>query len=172
MPDLVDGDLCRIQNQSGRFPKRWDKVGKIVEACGNHQYVVMVAGSGRLTLRNRKYLKKVSCSALPQVYDVPLSSKPAEEEDSFPTVNVKAPGFQDELCNPQVGHTPQADSPSNAMSEEIPFCDNTNEQAPAQDCYNKTVPETEHSSRSKRTRTTPKWHKDYIIGSCTGNKGK
>ena len=27
LPQLNIGDLCRIQNQTGRFPKKWDKTG-------------------------------------------------------------------------------------------------------------------------------------------------
>jgi hypothetical protein len=47
-----------IQNQSGRFPKKWDKSGEVVETKGNEQYAVKVAGSGRVTLRNRRFLRK------------------------------------------------------------------------------------------------------------------
>ena len=59
LPQLNISDLCRIQNQTGRFPKKWDKTGRIVQAGDNNQYVVKVEGSGRLTLCNRKYLRKV-----------------------------------------------------------------------------------------------------------------
>jgi len=27
------GDLCRIQNQAGRYPRRWDKLGTVVEVA-------------------------------------------------------------------------------------------------------------------------------------------
>ena len=47
-----------IQNQSGRFPKKWDKSGEVIEVKGNDQYAVKVAGSGRVTLRNRRFLRK------------------------------------------------------------------------------------------------------------------
>ena len=55
---LDAGDGVMIQNQSGRFPKKWDKSGIIIERKGNDQYVVKVDGSGRLTLRNRRFLRK------------------------------------------------------------------------------------------------------------------
>ena len=55
---LKPGDHVLIQNQSGRFPNKWDKSGTIVEARGNDQYAVKVAGSGRLTLRNRRFLRR------------------------------------------------------------------------------------------------------------------
>ena len=60
LPPLRHGDHVLIQNQSGRFPKKWDKSGVIVETKPNDQYVVKVAGTGRLTLRNRRFLRKYS----------------------------------------------------------------------------------------------------------------
>ncbi len=47
-----------IQNQVGRHPNKWDKSGVVVETKDNDQYVVKVAGSRRLTLRNRRFLRK------------------------------------------------------------------------------------------------------------------
>ena len=58
LPPLKVGDLVRIQNQVGNFPRRWDKTGRIVEVKQHDQYVVGVDGSGRVTLRNRKFLRK------------------------------------------------------------------------------------------------------------------
>ena len=55
---LHHGDHVMVQNQCGRFPKKWDKSGIVVETKTNDQYVVKVAGSGRLTLRNRRFLRK------------------------------------------------------------------------------------------------------------------
>ena len=54
---LRHGDHVLIQNQRGRYPKKWDTSGTIVETKPNDQYVVKVAGSGRLTLRNRRFLR-------------------------------------------------------------------------------------------------------------------
>ena len=59
LPPLNIGENCRIQNQHGQFPKKWDRTGKVVEVKDNDQYVVKVDGSGRLTLRNRRYLRKI-----------------------------------------------------------------------------------------------------------------
>ena len=55
---LWHGDHVFIQNQAGRFPKKWDRSGVIVETKENDQYVVKVAGTGRLALRNRRFLRK------------------------------------------------------------------------------------------------------------------
>lgn len=48
-----------IQNQFGPHPNKWDKRGKVIEAKDNDQYLVKVYGSGRLTTRNRRFLKPV-----------------------------------------------------------------------------------------------------------------
>ena len=47
-----------VQNQVGNKPRRWDKTGTIVECKDFDQYLVKMDGSGRLTLRNRKFLRK------------------------------------------------------------------------------------------------------------------
>ena len=59
LPDLDVGDMVQIQNQKGNDPRRWNKSGKIVEKLGFDQYLVKVDGGGRLTRRNRRFLKKI-----------------------------------------------------------------------------------------------------------------
>ena len=49
-------DTVQVQNH----PSRWDITGTIVEVRPFDQYVVKVHGSGRLTTRNRKFLRKVT----------------------------------------------------------------------------------------------------------------
>ena len=46
LPQLKVGDTVRIQNQTGNYLRRWDKTGRIVD------------GSGRATLRNRRFLRQ------------------------------------------------------------------------------------------------------------------
>ena len=58
LPALFVGDCVRIQNQTGPQPNKWDKTGSVVEVRQFDQYVVRVDGSGRMTLRNRKFLRK------------------------------------------------------------------------------------------------------------------
>ena len=58
-PLLAVHDTVQVQNQMGNHPSRWDITGTIVEVKEHDQYVVRVHGSGRLTTRNRKFLKKI-----------------------------------------------------------------------------------------------------------------
>ena len=57
--NLAVGDRVSIQNQYGSNPKRWDCTGVVMEVHDFDQYVVKVDGAGRLTVRNRKFLKKL-----------------------------------------------------------------------------------------------------------------
>ena len=55
---LKVGDHVYIQNLSGNNPLRWERTGIVMEVRDHHQYSVKVDGSGRITLRNRKHLRK------------------------------------------------------------------------------------------------------------------
>ena len=57
--ELKVGTRVQVQNQTGPRGKKWDRSGTIVEVKGNRQYVVRLDGSGRLSLRNRRFLKPV-----------------------------------------------------------------------------------------------------------------
>lgn len=59
LQELQVGDSVQIQNQDGKYPRRWTKTGRVVETHGNRQYQVRVDGSGRITLRNRRFLRKI-----------------------------------------------------------------------------------------------------------------
>ncbi len=77
LPPLKIGDYVRIQNQVGPHPNKWDKTGVVIEVRQYHQYVIRVDGSGRVTLRNRRFLRKYT----PVVERRPIISLP-----SIPTI--------------------------------------------------------------------------------------
>lgn len=56
---LVPGMVVMIQNQVGPRARKWDKSGVVVADMGHSQYKVRVDGSGRITLRNRSFLKRI-----------------------------------------------------------------------------------------------------------------
>ena len=60
LPALTPGTKVLIQNQygAGKISKKWDKSGMILENLGFNKYRVKVDGSGRVTERNRQFLKK------------------------------------------------------------------------------------------------------------------
>ena len=57
---LLVGDYVQVQNQVGCKPSKWDITGVVVEAGNHDQYTVKIHGSGRITLRNRRFLKKIT----------------------------------------------------------------------------------------------------------------
>ena len=62
--ELEIGQSVSVQNQVGNKPRRWDKTGVVVEkGAGPRQYLVRMDGSGRISLRNRRFLRKCSSFA-------------------------------------------------------------------------------------------------------------
>lgn len=96
---LQHGNHVMIQNQSGRFPKKWDKSGVIVEVRANDQYTVKVDGSGRLTLRNRRFLRKYDSHKLSPEWSgtYPQSGAAAGEARAYMPVQVDSPSRQPPL---------------------------------------------------------------------------
>merc|ERR1712081_42110 len=84
--DMVPiGQAVAVQNQKGRFPKKWDKTGVVVENMDHDKVLIKMDGSMRLTTRNRRFLKKIiSPQDLPdqsmmQVPPVPIMLDANEE---------------------------------------------------------------------------------------------
>ena len=85
LPPLAVGNRCYIQNQTGNFPKRWDRSGTVVETNDFDSYTLKVDGTGRVTRRNRKYLRQFqpaspnirTASPLSSIVDSKLMQKPS-----------------------------------------------------------------------------------------------
>ena len=122
---LQHGDHVMIQNQSGRFPKKWDKSGVIIEIGENDQYTVKVDGSGRLTLRNRRFLRKFDSHKLhPEWYGsaYPQSAASAGEQPIHEYVSTiprqrMSSGGQDAASQDEVPRRPPVCSPSTPRHE-------------------------------------------------------
>lgn len=123
---LQVGDSVFVQNQSGRFPKKWDRCGTVVESRGNDQYVVKISGSGRTTLRNRRFLRRFtphlkpvdSIPPLTEPHHVQLPPEPVQsttsqvmplpDEAQQPLCQVQQPveNFQNEEAYPTATEAP------------------------------------------------------------------
>ena len=101
---LYTGDRCFVQNQTGPSPKRWDRTGIVIEAHPHDQYTIKIDGSGRLTTRNRKFLR----------YFQPASMDMQPAPDSFPLV------INDETPNPGPNRLPDIIGNDNTQSIERP----------------------------------------------------
>ena len=92
-PLAVDHHIC-IQNNSGPHPNKWNKKGVIIEVHQFDQHVVRLDGSGRITIRNRKFLRRYIPIQAPQprrtIHDdfrqiTNLPAKPAASPTLWPT---------------------------------------------------------------------------------------
>ena len=176
LPPLEVGDGCRIQNQTGQFAKKWDRTGQVVQVAENDQYVVKVAGSGRLTLRNRKYLRKLEGQRTPQKPGSSLIEHRYDFEVKTPDSAREEPRQGD--CGPEdireeaviepdtsvegVGQQPTLDSHTLSTPVEEMVIPTTSLQIPDQEPGSRT-------RQSSRMRNAPRWHKDYEIGSQQNN---
>ena len=82
---LALGERVFIQNQQGTSPNKWDRSGIVVESSGHDQYRVKVDGSGRLTSRNRRFLRAYT----PATPSIELT--PTVPHSSPSTVHASAP---------------------------------------------------------------------------------
>ena len=58
LKELNIGDHVYIQDQYGNSPRKWSKSGVIVESAGYDSFIVKVDGSGKVTRRNRQFLRR------------------------------------------------------------------------------------------------------------------
>ena len=58
LPHLHAGDRVFIQNQNGPHPNKWDRSGVVLESLGHDQYSIKIDGSGRVSKRNRRFLRQ------------------------------------------------------------------------------------------------------------------
>ena len=72
LPKLAVGDNVIVQNQLGNHPSKWHITGVVVEVKDHDQYIVKIDGSGRMTLRNRKFLKKINPFVRPKTQIDPV----------------------------------------------------------------------------------------------------
>ena len=118
LPPLAVGDCVRIQNQTGPYPTKWDKTGIIIEVRQFDQYVVRVDGSGRVTLRNRKFLRLYH----PVIARAPLATLPS----LVPTVARSTPtaSTTPKTTIPPTVHeptkTPEVAQPGTPLPDELP----------------------------------------------------
>ena len=60
LAELPLGAVVSVQNQTGNRPKRWDRTGTVVDILPHQQYKVRMDGSGDISLRNRRFLRKIT----------------------------------------------------------------------------------------------------------------
>ena len=86
---LKCGDTVLVQNQSGRHPTKWDKTGTVVEVLQYHQYAVRTDGSGRLTTRNRRFLRRYDPHLTEPDHPHRTGDPPSQHTQNWPNPNTR-----------------------------------------------------------------------------------
>ena len=121
---LSTGERVFLQNQQSPHPNTWDRSGVVVESTGHDQYRVKIDGSGRLTLRNRRFLR--AYTPAPSSIPRPQVTAPAPTTSHAPQpVNLcpEDPTQQDEgsvpnPASPPLPGTPRDSSPDPAEPDQ------------------------------------------------------
>jgi hypothetical protein len=133
------GDRVLLQNQHGPHPTKWDKTGTVVELRDHDQYWVKVDGSGRVSLRNRRFLRKFTPPTV-AIKDYTHSSRQhmVDNSTSVPQRHAMAPQPQpasDQLRQLEQGPTAVAlPQPSTITETTVPTMAN-----PSQPVLNQTA---------------------------------
>ena len=120
LPELEEDDCVAIQNQSGNYPNRWDRTGTVVAKLPHRQYRVKTDGSNRVTLRNRRFLRKIDPVCADQT--TPAISIPPTSKTTPPSNAVITPTAIDPPTHPNANteSTTQHHSEDRAVAEPVP----------------------------------------------------
>ncbi|VDI31954.1 Hypothetical predicted protein, partial [Mytilus galloprovincialis] len=184
LPQLATGDCMRIKNQIGHYPLKWDKTGIIIEVRHFDQYAVKVNGSGRVTLRNRNFLRKyvpVKGIKTTKTIQDDLCYKNIPVPSSFDTKQVLQP-TSDTLMRAKTSHSGNAQdnffiqSPrvenTHPERRRLEFTETPLENQGTQPTTNTppliiTPTELTPQRKSSRASRPSAWHSDYSVsGSC------
>ena len=126
LPPLITGNHVRIQNQTGPHPTKWDKTGIVIEVLQHDQYRIKIDGSGRITLRNRKFLRQFTpVQKQPPRHtidaDIRLTAKPTTPENTTtchpPAPNPHPDTTTDETIPPCGTSTPLINTPTENQTQ-------------------------------------------------------
>ena len=109
LPPLRVGDTVRIQNQTGPQPRRWERTGTVVEVRQFDQYLVRVDGSRRVTLRNRKFLRRYIPAGPRQQ---PVTAERVTHKQPSPFVKPFTPVVTQHVDTPTPAPSVEADHPT------------------------------------------------------------
>ena len=98
---LVVGDCVHVQNQTGSRPKKWSNTGRVVKVLAHRQYGIMIDGSRRVTLRNRKFLRRIKPARTTEVQQdqLPTDTVPAINRGMPPPIVVSNIPLDDAITN-------------------------------------------------------------------------
>ena len=95
---------------------KWDKSGCIVEVLEHRKYLVKVNGSGRITTRNRRFLRPFSASG---VSTTPSPLVPSQSYER-PLERINTPACEPNSCPPTPIELPSDNPPSTSTTTNVP----------------------------------------------------
>ena len=164
LPPLEIGDSVLMQNQRGNHPTRWDRTGIIIEkGPGPRQYYVRADGSGRITLRNRRFLRQCHTVADPPYPTATKRTKATDDAHKHQTDTIwetlrPEPQSEVQLSDKSVA---QPEPPPQSLSPDIEspeFSQDSTSQPdiqPQEVTHKSETPETPKLRRSERVRRQP-----------------
>ena len=187
LPALAVGDYVRIQNQTGQHPNKWDRTGTVVEVKQHDQYQVKVDGSGRVTLRNRRFLRKftpITPPEPPRSIDIDVGTRFASIPPPLRSIPSMLPSPPDVATTTPAGLTPDVThrSPSHGSPSPVmprpsyqptpdiatprrPIMPNSRPPSrriiPPTSPFPPRAPPEPDVRRSNREPKAPRWHTDY-----------
>ena len=155
------GDTVQVQNQVGNHPSRWDITGVIVEDRPFDQYIVKVHGSGRLTTRNRKFLRDIT----PYGSAPSLPSNPGSVCEPHPGRVQHPPVHLDQPQDPQVDSERLKTSDTESTHLEI-SSENQDQGTPAKppQLDNKSPPQAEFRRSTRVSKPTDRLNIESFKG--------
>ena len=142
---------------------KWRKTGRIVEALPNRQYKIRMEGSGRIVLRNRKFLKTSSGAAnVDKNASVPSFAEPAlegtKEEGESLDINDQenSEGIEEE------GESLDVNDQENFEEEPEAESSDTNDTS-TEDSHYEAEPDEQPLRRSTRPRTKNPKYNDFVV---------
>lgn len=102
LPNLSIGDEVTLQNKN----RRWDRTGKIIEVLDNRQYRIRVDGSGRVTVRNRRFIRRINVPV--KTLPIPSAGTPVMVSNS--SLSPNASPFTPPNTSASIPHNPSANT--------------------------------------------------------------
>ena len=169
---LALGDRVFVQNQAGSHPTKWDRSGIVVDTEGNDQYLVKIDGSGRLSRRNRRFLRRFTVASPAISYPIMEPLIIMDNDDArYSDRNIESDVPPHEPCSPA------DDFPVPLLEDSVPVSsesDTVPDTKPGQASPPESTPQEPPNSRAmmdsrpKRTRkynqsSQLRWESQYIL---------
>ena len=165
LPKLEVGDLVFVQNQRGSHPTKWDVSGVVMEIGNHDKYTVKVDGTGRVTTRNRRFLRKYTRPTLDIPHETTLPpllniNPPPSDHSLEPTHHTQRDPQGEPMLiadNSDSSTVSRAHQPTDSSTSQGPVAGQTTEESHNPDTLRNTTPTVHTETRvSNRVRLPPK----------------